>query len=310
VQAHGEVRGTQSFVGIMAAIWKRPSLTGLEVFWRWLVGVPTLALCAWEADRISHMVRINIAKLQAMTVFKPVQATETTAAALRNLAPTVLPVLVWLVPLVLVARIIVATFGRTAVQQKLDRQLRPKRGVLLCLSALRITMLLVALAIWLWGVRWANGYSITGPASRGQEPDVVFLCALVIFGTLALFLVWASTIWIIDAAFVVAGERHSGFPASLRQVLRVGATRSKLVEINLVMGIVKVALIVLVMVFSSCPLPFESVESKMFLAWWWAGVIVLYLIASDYFHVVRMAAYLTLLRAMRTQDTPETKSAS
>jgi hypothetical protein len=62
------------------------------------------------------------------------------------------------------------------------------------------------------------------------------------------------------------------------------------------MGIVKVALIVLGMVFSACPLPFASVESQTFLTWWWIGVGVLYLVASDYFHVVRASAYDALYR--------------
>jgi len=78
--------------------------------------------------------------------------------------------------------------------------------------------------------------------------------------------------------------------------LRLGPLRGKLVEINLVMGIVKIALIVLAMVFSACPLPFESVTTPEFLAWWWAGVTVLYLVASDFFHVARLVGYLELWR--------------
>ncbi len=78
--------------------------------------------------------------------------------------------------------------------------------------------------------------------------------------------------------------------------MQLGPMRSKLIEINLVMGIVKVALVVLAMVFSACPLPFETVESQAFLACWWLGVGVLFLIASDYFHVVRAAAYERLYR--------------
>jgi len=61
-----------------------------------------------------------------------------------------------------------------------------------------------------------------------------------------------------------------------------------------VMGIVKVILIVLAMVFSACPLPFETVETRAFLIWWTVGVGVLWVVASDYFHVVRAAVYLRL----------------
>jgi hypothetical protein len=87
-----------------------------------------------------------------------------------------------------------------------------------------------------------------------------------------------------------------GVVASLRAATGLRGVRMKLVEINLVLGIVKIMLIVLAMVFSACPLPFESVETQGFLAWWWAGVVLLYLVASDFFHVARLVGYLELWR--------------
>lgn len=281
----------------MSAVWKRPSLTGLELVWRWTVGIPTLAVCAWEALRISHTVTINLAALQAMTVFKPVQAAVTIGSILRMLAPAVLPVLLWLVPLGLVLRTVAAAVGRVALLRRLDERSRPRMSALFGLSALRGGALLLALAVWVAGVRWANGFAILRPARHGEEPNVVLLCAFVVFGTLALFVVWASLIWMLDAGIVFSAEREAGVFASLRGALQSGRLRSKLVEINLVTGIVKVALIVWTMVLTSCPLPFESVESQTFLMCWWVGVIALYFVASDYFHVVRTAAYLALYRA-------------
>jgi hypothetical protein len=65
----------------------------------------------------------------------------------------------------------------------------------------------------------------------------------------------------------------------------------KLVEINLVLGIVKLALIVLAMVFSAIPLPFEAQMSGKGLYIWWAAVGVWYLAASDFFQVARLAAF-------------------
>jgi len=49
-------------------------------------------------------------------------------------------------------------------------------------------------------------------------------------------------------------------------------------------------------VASSCPLPFESVATPEFMAWWYVGVTVVYFVASDFFHVVRMMAYLEMWR--------------
>ena len=84
--------------------------------------------------------------------------------------------------------------------------------------------------------------------------------------------------------------------ASLRDAGALRGLKGQLVEINLVLGIVKIALLVLAMVFSATPLPFQTVTTPEFLAWWWAGVAVLYLVGSDFFHVARLVAYLTLWR--------------
>ncbi len=43
------VRGTQSFVHTLGACWKRPSLTALEVLWRWSFGIPALMLLSYQA---------------------------------------------------------------------------------------------------------------------------------------------------------------------------------------------------------------------------------------------------------------------
>jgi hypothetical protein len=78
--------------------------------------------------------------------------------------------------------------------------------------------------------------------------------------------------------------------------LHQGALTGKLVEVNLVLGIVRLALIVLAMVFSAIPLPFEADMSGTALYLWWALVTVLYLIANDFFQVARLAAFVQFWR--------------
>ena len=46
------LRGTQSLVGQMGWVTARPSLTLIEVAWRWLFGIPLLAVCWFEAQKI------------------------------------------------------------------------------------------------------------------------------------------------------------------------------------------------------------------------------------------------------------------
>ena len=125
--------------------------------------------------------------------------------------------------------------------------------------------------------------------------------ALVIVATLGLFTLWAVVSWALSVAPLLAMLRGLGVGGSLAAAFRLGPLKSKLVEINLVMGIVKIALIVLAMVFSATPLPFESVTTPEFLMWWWAGVTVLYFLGSDFFHVARQVAYLQLWRAYESR---------
>jgi hypothetical protein len=39
------------------------------------------------------------------------------------------------------------------------------------------------------------------------------------------------------------------------------------------------------------------VATTQFMAWWYAAVTILYLLASDLFHVVRLVAYLELWKS-------------
>jgi hypothetical protein len=295
-QETAKIRGTQSFVGVMSAVWKRPALTGFEVLWRWLVGAPLVAVIVWQGMRIWNTVPVDTHALAEMTVFRPVDAAGTLSTAASALWPAVAQIALWLVPIALVAWIVVSAFGRTHVMRRLDTQLMPRPWVLLVLGGLRIFVLLAVYALWYGGVRLAGQWAVTGPTSQGGEPNLVLYAAMLICGTLALFVAWAASGWLFDIAPVLAMLRGIGVVDSLRQAARLGPLRGKLIEINLVMGIVKIALIVLAMVFSACPLPFESVATQGFLVRWSIGVGVLYLLASDYFHVVRTAAYVSLCR--------------
>jgi hypothetical protein len=120
---------------------------------------------------------------------------------------------------------------------------------------------------------------------------------LTIVSTLGLFTAWAVVSWALAVAPLLAMLRDVGVRESLRSAFRLGPLKSKLVEVNLVLGIVKIALIVLAIVFSATPLPFESVTTPEFLRGWWIGVAVVYLVESDFFHVARLMAYLELWRA-------------
>jgi hypothetical protein len=297
-RAAAPVRGAQSFVGVMTTVWRRPSLTGLEILWRWAVGAPILALAAWRMVLASPVVHVDTAALQAMTVFKPVAAFAAIHAAVEVVLPAVRPVAVWLLPVAAVAWMVTAAMGRTVVLRRFDKTLCARPVTLLMLGVLRAALLTVVWALWGWVVLAGGRIAITGPAAQGGEPNVVLYSAILICGSLFLYVLWAVVSWPLQLAALLAMQQDLGAWASLRAAMRSGRARGKLIEVNLVMTIVKIAVLVLGMVFSACPLPFANVESQAFLTCWWTGVIVLYLAALDYFHVVRAVAHLELWRVL------------
>jgi hypothetical protein len=214
-----------------------------------------------------------------------------TTDVLRNLWPVLGALAVWAA---------FAGVGRGGVLRRWDRSLRKRRGTMVVLAMLQAYVFTALMALWFaLLVAMARRY-VWAPMERGLEPAYVPGFAMAVATTLLVFVVWATLSWILRIAPVLAMARGIGPMASVGAALRLGPLRSKLIEINLVMGIVKVALVVLAMVFSACPLPFDSVESQTFLTSWWIGVGVLYLLATDYFHVVRAAAYEALYRAHET----------
>jgi len=287
----------------MSAVWRRPALSGLELAWRWLVGIPLLALAAWIALRIESTVHLDMAALQAMTVFQPVAAFQTIDRTLAVLLPALRP-FAWLLPLTAVAWVVVAALGRMLVLRRLEPALPARPLAMVLLGALRTTLLTLFWVLWIGCVRWAGDVAITGPAAQGAEPNLVLYCAIVICGTLGLYVLWAVVSWPLQLAPLLAMRNNAGTFAGLRAAFASKRElRSKLIEMNLVMCIVRIALIVLAMVLSASPLAFQTVATQEFFVIWWAIAVLLYFAASDYFHVVRSAAYLALWKSVCDEQT-------
>jgi hypothetical protein len=118
--ARGVPRGTQSFVQILALCWRRPSLVGLEVLWRWSFGIPLLALLGYTGLRIWAE---TAARLRATGVFEfslqyPMQGAEQIADAIDVLRGPVIHAAAWLLPVAIAAWAVAAGLGRNAVLRR------------------------------------------------------------------------------------------------------------------------------------------------------------------------------------------------
>lgn len=312
--ATAKVLGTQSFVHTLSACWLRPSLTALEVSWRWSYGIPACVLL-WRQVRQVLLAAtggtLDPARLGLDRVLLhdpvgalsagPLEAAAKFSAAFSLVLPGLGHVALWLVPLLVAAWVVVSSLGRTAVLRRADPRMHTRVAALMGLQAIRMLALGAVFGTWFGAVRWSGGIAINAPIAAGTEPNLILYCALVIVFTLGLFVAWAFLSWVFAVAPLLAMLRNLGVLSSLRAGFALGPLRTRLIEVNLVMGVIKIALIVLAMVFSATPLPFEGVTTPEFLAWWWAGVALLYILWSDFFHVTRLVGYLNLWREFEAE---------
>jgi len=161
---------------------------------------------------------------------------------------------------------------------------------------------LFALAVWGWlcSMQWvaATHINVMG------EPDLVGYFIWAIFLSLGFFTAFALSSWPFSIAPLLVLSENRSIASALRESLRLGKPfAGKLVEINLVMGIAKLALIVVAMVFSAAPLPFsdELGEGAMHIVA--SASVVFYFVANDFFQVVRIKAFLVFSETFRQRLT-------
>jgi hypothetical protein len=277
------VRGTQSAVAQMGWVFARPSLTMLEVAWRWLIGAPLMLVCWRQAQNILAALPPDATGLDKLSLQDPWVSAVRLADAWDLYRPPVQHVLAWLAPL--------------AALKRLDPRVPFRPASMISLQAAWLALL--ALTCWAWyrSIGWAAATHI----GTGSEPDLVGYTIWAVFLTLGFFTLWAVVNWPVTIAPMLVLLEDRSAVSALREAFRLNRTfAGKLVEINLVMGIVKLALLVLAMVFSSVLIPFGNEIGAGTLHVEWIVVSLFYFIASDYFHVVRLKGFIEFWRTFRS----------
>lgn len=295
-RAGAQLRGTQSLVGQMGWVFRRPSLTLSEIAWRWLFGIPFLLICWQQWSRILAAYPLSASGFDSVDAQNPWLAVVQLASVWSYYQPHVLAVLRWLVPAAAVAWVVLSGVGRNLVLQRIEPRLPFRPVALIVLQAAWLALLAIVVWGWYRSIQWVAASHI----NTSGEPDLVGFAMWAIFLSLGFFTAWALVSWVISIApLLVLLERCSAFSA-LGRSLRLGKEfNSKLAETNLVMGIVKLALIVLAMVFSAAPLPFADELGSGSLHAACAVSTVFYLVANDYFHVVRLKGFVEFWRIYR-----------
>ena len=290
------LRGTQSLVGQMGWVLARPSLTLIEVGWRWLFGIPFLMFCWIQSQKILAALPPESSGLATLDPQNPWVAAVQLSNAWSLYQPHVAAVLRWLLPLAAVGWVIISGLGRNLLLKRMEPSLRFRPVQMIALQAAWLAFFLFACWGWLRAMQWVAATHIT----VATEPDLVGFSMWTIFLSLTFFTAWALTSWAFSIApLVMLLERRTVF-SSLGHSLQLGKPMTaKLVEINLVMGIANLALIVLAMVLSAAPLPFSDQLGSDTLHWISAIAVIFYLVASDYFQVVRLKGFIEFWKMFR-----------
>jgi hypothetical protein len=299
------VRGTQTLVDQMGWVYRRPLLSSLEILWRWAVGIPIVLLCQNQVNHIFSVLSPDSAGWNSVDGDNPWVAVRQLDVIGGKYEPLVVTAFHWLLPLSIVAWIVVSGLGRNLVLKRLEPEARFRPFTLIALQAVWVALLTAVVWLWWQCMRWVAVTHIERPA----EPDLVGFAIWLIFLSLGFFSLWALVSWPAAVAPVLAVKENRGPLSALLASLQLGKTfTNQLMEIGLVMGIVKLALIVLTMVFSAAPLPFSDQLGPAALQAVSRAAIVFFFVSSDYFHVVRLKALVEFWRTYRGDQAPREKS--
>ena len=248
--------------------WRRPGLTGLEVLWRWVLGIPALWLIVFELQASAvRRIRDGTLDVALLGLDKKLLSDPVGAAAADPMGATAK-----------LTHAVGILFPRSAACWRCGWcrccwwsgwWCRRWGGRWCCgewmrrLHARPVTLMVLQAAAdggaggKLCGVVCdvCGGRRMLRWRGRWQRARSRIWCCILrwrLWRTLGLFTLWAVVSWVFSVAPLLAMLRGIGAGQSLRAAWRLGPLKGKLVEINLVMGIVKIALIVLAMVFSAC----------------------------------------------------------
>jgi hypothetical protein len=297
------LRGTQSLVGQMGWVLGRPWLLVAEISWRWIFGIPFLAACWVEAQRILSALPPAAAGLNGIDPQNPWMAAGEIAHSWALYQPHVRAVLLGMAPGFALGWVVISGLGRALVLHRMDAM--PERRMPfrpLGMMVLQVAWLVLLGAVW-WGWWGSMAWAASTHVTAGAEPDLIGFAMWAIFLSLGFFTAWALVSWPLTIAPLLMLLEERSALGAIAESRKLGkALTSKLVETNLVMGIVTLALIVLAMVLSAAPLPFsdelgaETLHQVSMLA------VVFYLVASDYFQLVRLKGSLEFWKMYRGDE--------
>lgn len=280
----------------MGWMLRHPAVVALEVGWRWLFGIPFLLVCL---TRLKHVLTVLTPEQAGLTDINP-QNPWIAAAQLSRVwwqyEPLVAHELRLIASIAVLAWLVISACGRNLTLKLTSPEVRFRPAAMMMLQAGWLAVFGLVCWGWFRSVGWVAATHFRGES----EPDLIGFSIWLIFLSLGFFTVWALLGWVVSVAPVLMLMEDISPTSALKLALRLGRPfTSELFEIGMVMGIVNLALIVVAMVLSAAPLPFSDLLGGDALHVVWAGATVFYLIAHDYFQVVRLKCFVEFWKIFR-----------
>jgi hypothetical protein len=295
-----QVRGTQTLVDQIGWMLRHPGIVAIEVGWRWLFGVPFLLVCWLRLHHVFALLRPEESGLNSIDVQNPWIAAGQLSRAFAKYEPLIAHELKWLAPIAMLAWIVISGLGRSLAFYRIEPRLRMRPFSMILQQNIWLALFGGVCVGWFRSVSWAA--STHFPA--GIEPDLIGFSIWIIFLSLAFFTVWALLGWIVSVAPVLMLFEDCSVVSALGRTAKLGKPfTSELVEIGMVMGIVNLALMILAMVLSAAPLPFSDELGGDALHVVWAAAAVFYLVAHDFFQLVRLKCFVQFWKIFRGEAT-------
>jgi hypothetical protein len=291
-----QIRGTQTLVSQMGWMLRHPAVIAVEVGWRWLFGIPFLLVCWTRLQHVLSVLTPEQSGLSDINAQNPWIAAGQLSRVWRQYEPVIAQELRWVLPIAIIAWVVISAIGRNLALRLAEPRTRFRPGSMLLLQAI---WLVLFGGIW-WGWFRSIGWVAATHFPIGGEPDLIGFSIWLIFLSLGFFTLWALVGWIVSVAPILMLMEESSAVSALRLTLRLDRPfTAELFEIGMVMGIVNLALMVVAMVLSAAPLPFSDELGGGALHVVWAGAAVFYLVAHDYFQVVRLKCFVQFWKIFR-----------
>ena len=273
-----------------------PGVVALEVGWRWFFGIPFLLVCWTRLQHVLTILSPEDAGLTGINAQNPWIAAGELSRAWWRYQPLVTHELRSIVPIAALAWILISAFGRNLALKVAEPRVRFRPTAMLVLQSAWIIVFGGICWGWFRSVAWVAASHFRGFG----EPDLIGFAIWLIFLSLGFFTIWALLGWIVSVAPVLMLLEECSATSALRLAFKLGRPfTSELFEIGMVMGIVNLALIVVAMVLSAAPLPFSDQLGGDALHVVWAGATIFYLIAHDYFQIVRLKCFVQFWKIFR-----------